>query len=321
MSLFGRDCPCVLAALSFCALTLVGASSCSPSKSPTEPSASQDGPATPGMPPSAPAGPLVQTSETFVGAGDIAVCGSRGTVETANLLDSIPGTVFTTGDNVYPVGSEQHYRDCYEPTWGRHRARTRPSPGNHEYEVPGAAGYFAYFGLNAGSSGLGYYSYRVGAWRIFSLNSNVPADEASAQYQWLSAELAANTTPCALAYWHHPVVTMGPNGESRHMRALWRLVYDRGVDVVLTGHDHGYQRFAPLNGDLQRDAQRGIRQFIVGTGGASLYGFPTANQNAEVRGANWGVLKLTLSPDGYAWEFISIPGEPFRDTGDGVCHA
>jgi len=257
---------------------------------------------------------------TLIGAGDIAVCGSRASAETARLLDAVPGTVFTTGDNVYPSGSEQYYRDCYEPTWGRHRARTRPSPGNHEYEVPGAAGYFAYFGPSAGPAGLGYYSYRLGAWQVYSLNSNVPTDESSAQYQWLSAELALGTSTCALAYWHHPIVTEGPNGESRHMRALWRLLYDRGVDVVLAGHDHGYQRFAPLDGDLRREPQRGIRQFIVGTGGAPLYGFPAANANSEARGASWGLLKLTLLSDRYEWDFLAIPGEAFHDSGQGLCH-
>jgi hypothetical protein len=258
--------------------------------------------------------------ETLIGAGDIAVCGSRATTETANLLDAIQGTVFTTGDNVYPSGTEQAYRDCYEPTWGRHRSRTRPSPGNHEYEVPGAAGYFAYFGSRAGPAGLGYYSYSLGAWQIFSLNSNVPTDESSPQYQWLSAELSTAASPCTLAYWHHPVLSDGPNGDSRHMRALWRLLYDRGVDVVLAGHDHGYQRFAPLDADLRRDVQRGIRQFIIGTGGAPLYGFPAAGAHTEARGASFGLLKLTLHHNRYEWDFLAVPGEAFRDSGQAACH-
>jgi len=169
----------------------IAGADCSSSHSPTEPSA--PGGSTPAAvnPPTADPRSTEDSTQTLIGAGDIAVCGSRGSEETARLLDNIPGTIFTAGDNVYPSGSDQAYRDCYEPTWGRHRQRTRPTPGNHEYEVPGASGYFGYFGANAGTPGLGYYSYRLGAWQVYSLNSNVPTDASSAQYQWLAAELSS----------------------------------------------------------------------------------------------------------------------------------
>ena len=233
----------------------------------------------------------------------------------------MPGTIFTTGDHAYMSGSDREFQECYGPTWGRHRQRTRPSPGNHEYESPGAAPSFGYFGLQAGPPGLGYYAYRLGAWEVFSLNSTVDTSEASAQYQWLAAELVRRPARCSLAYWHHPVVNEGPHGDSRHMLAIWRLLHQHGVDVVLAGHDHNYQRFAALDGDLRRDPQRGMRQFIVGTGGATVYAFTRGSQLVEARGGAWGVLKLTLAAESYMWEFVSVPGQTFHDAGQDVCHA
>ena len=217
----------------------------------------------PGPPPTRPPVPVVAT---LVGAGDIGVCGRTAPEETARLLDNIPGTIFTTGDNAYPSGTDQQFRDCYGPTWGRHRQRTRPTPGNHDYESPGAGPYFSYFGANAGPPGLGYYTYRLGDWEIYALNSNIVADDRSAQYAWLAGELLQRASRCSLAYWHHPVVSEGPYGDGRHMRAIWKLLYQHGVDVVITGHDHNYQRFAPLDGDLRRSPTAGVRQFVVGNG-------------------------------------------------------
>ncbi len=306
-------------------LSAAAYAACSDSRTPVAPSSRSDPPAPPVATPPAPAPGPAPTSPapavaTLVGAGDIGACGRTGPEETARLLDGIPGIVFTTGDNAYPSGTDQQFRDCYEPTWGRHKQRTRPSPGNHDYETPGAGGYFNYFGMNAGPPGLGYYAYRLGEWEVFSLNSNVPTDERSPQFAWLRAELAQRPARCSLAYWHHPVMSEGPNGDARHMRAVWSLLHAHGVDVVLAGHDHNYQRHAPLDADLRRDPVRGIRQFIVGTGGASLYSFPGGGRNTEVRGAAWGVLKLTLSPDAYEWEFVPVAGETFRDAGRQSCH-
>jgi hypothetical protein len=142
----------------------------------------------------------------LVGAGDIADCGATQDEATAKLLDSIDGTVFTAGDNAYSSGTAAQFRDCYEPTWGRHKARTRPAPGNHDYYTSGAAAYYSYFGDNAGLAGRGYYSYDLGAWHIVSLNSEIDASATSVQAQWLRDDLAAHASTCTLAYWHKPII-------------------------------------------------------------------------------------------------------------------
>jgi acid phosphatase type 7 len=305
---------------------VVSVGACPESGAPARPSQSSSSPPAPGPPGSTPSPPIADPGPSggpdviFAGAGDIAVCGSSGAEETARLLDALPGIVFTTGDNVYYSGTAQQFRDCYEPTWGRHKRRTRPSPGNHDYETPGARDYFDYFGLNAGPPGLGYYAYRAGGWEVFSLNSNIPTDASSAQYQWLRSELAARPAACSAAYFHHPVVSEGTAGDARHMRAIWELLFAHGVDVVLAGHDHNYQRFARLDGAMRRDPLRGMRQFIVGTGGASNYPLPAAGPNTEARVAAWGVLKLTLRPSAYEWEFVPVANGTFRDMGREACH-
>jgi len=238
---------------------------------------------------------------------------------TARLLDTIGGTVFALGDNAYFQGTRENYRDCYEPTWGRHKARTRPVPGNHEYESPGAAPYFEYFGVNAGPVGLGYYSYEVGSWHVIALNSNINVSASSTQAGWLRSDLAAqSTTRCSLAYWHHPLFSSGPNGDNAQMRDVWRILQEAGVDVVLSGHDHLYERFAPQDQDGRPDAVRGIRQFTVGTGGAVLYSVAAPRPNSEVRISAFGVLRLTLAPDRYDWEFVPVSGA--RDAGTATCH-
>ena len=175
-----------------------------------------------------PTAPAADPDPVLVGAGDIADCGSGGPAEsvaeaTATLLDSIDGTVFTAGDNAYNAGTEAEFRDCYDHTWGRHKARTRPTAGNHEYLTPGAAPYYAYFGASAGPAGLGYYSYDLGAWHIVALNSNIDAGAASAQARWLAADLATHRTLCTLAYWHHPVFSSGDHGNDPHMQEVWRI--------------------------------------------------------------------------------------------------
>jgi 3',5'-cyclic AMP phosphodiesterase CpdA len=254
-------------------------------------------------------------------AGDIADCGA-GAAETAALLDDLPGTVLTVGDNVYPTGSAADYRACYEPTWGRHKARTRPSPGNHDYDQPRAAPYFAYFGANAGPEGRGYYSFDLGAWHLVSLNSNVAAEAGSAQERWLRADLAAHPAPCALAYWHHPLFSSGAHGNDPRMHDVWRVLYAFGVDVVLNGHDHGYERFGRQDPDGGADPERGIREFVVGTGGAAPRPFGAVQANSRVQGSFvQGVLKLTLGQAGYEWQFVPVPGQAFLDAGSGTCGA
>jgi hypothetical protein len=269
---------------------------------------------------------LGKSDPVFVGAGDIASCWLEtfpwfsGADETASLLDDIEGVVFTTGDNAYEDGTAREFRNCYEPTWGRHRARTRPSPGNHDYRTAEAAPYYAYFGENAGPPGRGYYSYDLGAWHIVSLNSNIAAEASSEQERWLRADLAAHPSRCTLAYWHHPVFSSGNHGNRKRMRALWSVLYEFGVDIVVNGHDHHYERFAPQTPDGALDLKRGIRQFIVGTGGTDLYNLRTLRANSEVQNSTtWGVLKLTLRAASYDWEFIPVAGKTFHDRGTASC--
>jgi hypothetical protein len=261
-------------------------------------------------------------TNVLVGAGDIAECGTTGDEATANLLDNIAGTVFAAGDNAYNDGSAANYSQCYAPSWGRHKARTRPSPGNHDYRTAGAAGYFDYFGSNAGPAGRGYYSYDIGNWHIISLNSNISMSAGSTQEQWLRADLAASNKPCTLAYWHHPRFSSGSHhGSSTAPQPLWQALYDANAEIVISGHEHNYERFAPQTPTGAADPTRGIREFIVGTGGTDFYPSGTAIANSQVRNTGtWGVLKLTLSANGYSWQFIPVAGQSFTDSGSGTCH-
>jgi calcineurin-like phosphoesterase family protein len=270
--------------------------------------------------PAVPQPPALVADAVLVGAGDVAMCGLPEVEATAALLERIPGTVFAAGDLAYPSGSARDFAACYEPTWGRVKHRTRPAPGNHDYETQQAAPYYAYFGESAGPNGQGYYSYREGAWLILSLNSNIPASEGSPQAEWVRATLASNPASCTLAYWHHPVFSSGPNGDNAQMRDMWRILQHAGADVVISAHDHLYERFAPQDAGGRADPQHGIRQFIVGTGGSHLYAQKTLRANSEVISSTHGVLKLTLKADGYDWQFVSIPGKPFTDFGTGQCH-
>ena len=177
-----------------------------------------------------------------------------------------------------------------------------------------------YFGENAGPSGLGYYSYRAGAWLILSLNSNIPATTDSPQAAWVRATLAANPTACTLAYWHHPLFSSGPNGDNAVMRDIWTILQQGGADVVVTGHDHLYERFAPQDAGGRADLRRGLREFVVGTGGAHLYSPKAVRPNSEVISSTHGVLKLTLKPQSYEWQFVPIPGKSFTDAGTAQCN-
>ena len=235
-------------------------------------------------------------------------------------MATIGGDVFTAGDNAYFSGTTKEYTDCYDPAWGRFRGRVNPSPGNHEYESPGAAPYFDYYKTDARTPGLGYYSFDLGtAWHVISLNSNIAVTAGSAQGQWLRGDLATfSPIKCTIAIWHHPLFTSGPNGDNPRMREFWSLLYAAGVDIVINGHDHLYERFALQDPDGRPDPSKGIRQFTVGTGGASLYNTVTTRANSEVRIVNYGVLKLTLQADGYQYEFIPVSGA--GDAGTASCH-
>ncbi len=263
-------------------------------------------------------GPVAQ----LVGAGDIATCGSDDDSATAALLDTIPGIVFTLGDNAYPDGSSADYADCYAPTWGRHRARTRPAPGNHEYLTPGATPYYSYFGALAGPAGRGYYSFDAATWHVVVLNSVDAIGPGSDQLAWLRADLAGRPQPCVLAYWHHPRFSSGgTHGSLAGLQPLWEVLYDAGVDVVLNGHEHDYERFAPQTPAGAADAARGIRAFVVGTGGAGAHGFAAALPTSEVRETGTpGVLLLTLEPGAYTWRFIHARTGAVADAGSDACH-
>jgi hypothetical protein len=274
----------------------------------------------PELNPNAPTPPPRVGPAVLVGAGDIAECGVAGAAETAQLLDQIEGTVFAAGDNAYYQGTRDEYERCYGPTWGRHKARTRPIPGNHEYETPAASGYFSYFGAAAAPAAPGFYSYDLGAWHVVALNSNIPMDAASPQLAWLRDDLATHRSSCALAYVHHPFFSSGRNGPTPHLRALWDVLHGAGVEVVVSGHDHIYERFAPLDPAGRPDPERGVRQFVAGTGGAHLYQVGPSRPSSEAVASVWGVLKFTLRSNDYDWEFVPVAGQSFRDAGAGVCH-
>jgi len=262
----------------------------------------------------------------LIAAGDIADCRKSGGKATAALIKHMSGAIATLGDNAYRSGSRQEFADCYDPTWGTEKSRTHPAIGNHEYNTHGASGYFDYFGDAAGQPGAGYYSYDLGAWHIVELNSNCGeiggCDARSQEGRWLQADLSAHPATCTLAYWHHPLFSSGTvHGNDEEMRPIWRILYAAGADVVLSGHEHNYERFAPQDPSGVPDPQRGIREFVVGTGGESHYPFGAPLPTSEVRNAEtFGVLKLTLHPTSYDWVFVPVAGETFTDSGSGACH-
>jgi hypothetical protein len=270
---------------------------------------------------------LQAADPVLVGAGDIAECNTTQDSATAALLDSIEGTVYTLGDNVYPAGTTTQFTDCYAPTWGRHKVRTRPAPGNHDYYTDGATGYYTYFGTAASPLETdcerdckGYYSYDLGAWHIIVLNSEIAMSAGSAQEQWLRTDLAAYSNDCTLAYWHKPRFSSGQHGNAEGTQALWEALYAYQADVVLNGHDHNYERFAPQNPSGQADQTQGMRAFVVGTGGTDLRAFAAIQPNSEVRNdSTFGVLKLTLHPQSYDWVFVPIAGQTFTDVGSDTC--
>ncbi len=270
--------------------------------------------------------PLTPTpvSPVLVAAGDIARCDDTGDEATAALLDKIPGTVAALGDLAYPDGTFENYAECYDPSWGRHKERTRPAPGNHDFGEKGGAAYYQYFGEAAGEAGKGYYSYDLGTWHIVVLNSEchrVSCEIGSEQVEWLRADLAAHPARCTLAYWHEPRFSSGRYGNNADYEPFWQVLYEHGVEVVLNSHEHLYERFAPMTPTGKLDTERGIRQFIVGTGGGKLRDFKEIHHNSEVREAGtWGVLKLTLHPTSYEWEFVPVEGKRFSDSGRAPCH-
>jgi len=270
---------------------------------------------------------------TVYAAGDIARCagsdpawsGAADTARTiaAGLAADPQAVVLTLGDHTYPRGRPREFTDCYGPTWGRFKDRTWPAPGNHEYYTPKAAPYFAYFGARAGR---GYYSLEMNGWHIVSLDSNLAPAEHAAQLAWLRADLASHPARCTLAFWHHPLYSSGGHGSIPTMRDAWRLLQEAGAELVLSGHDHDYERFAPQDADGRLDRARGMRQFVVGTGGAYPTPFLLTVDNSEMRDSGrTGVLRLRLLDGRYEWEFLESArltplGLPPPDRGSDVCH-
>ena len=271
------------------------------------------------------------TAPVLLAAGDIGDCTRLGDDSTAMLLDTLEGVVVPLGDDAYPNGTLDEYNNCYAPTWGRQKARTRPIAGNHDYNTPGAPGYYGYFGAAAGDPAKGYYSYTLGSWLVIVLNTGtdqpVNYEAGSPQEQWLRSELASHSQECVLAMFHHPRFSTITDRDSisYYTAAIWNALYEYGADLVVNGHDHAYQRFAPQRPDGTRDNAHGIRQIAVGTGGGeTLYDFKIpapAGSNIEVRNdLTHGVIKLTLRTGGYDWKFLPASGASFTDSGSGTCH-
>jgi hypothetical protein len=257
-------------------------------------------------------------------AGDISCPGTpcAGQRETADLIARIdPTAVLTLGDNQYQKGTLADYRSSYGPTWGRFLERTRPVPGNHEYLTPGASGYFDYFGERAHEQpGGGWYSFNLGRWHLVAINSG-PGSVSEEQLAWIRMDLAADDRRCELAYWHHPRWSSGTvHGSEQDLDPLWQLLFAQGVDLVLNGHSHHYERFAPLDPAGRPDPRRGIREFIVGTGGGGFHRVGDPETGSERRIAEThGVLELTLDEETYVWRFLSPDGS-VPDKGSGACH-
>ncbi len=279
---------------------------------------------------SCPTGLTEPNPAVMFAVGDIAACDSGGDEITASLMDTLianhsDAPIALLGDLAYNTGSSADFTDCYTPSWGRFKSRSHPAPGNHEYDSLNAAPYYAYFGASAGDPRKGYYSYEQGAWHVIVLNSNCAAvggcAAGSAQEQWLRADLAAHAVRCTLAYWHHPLFSSGIHGNNVFMRDLWQALMDANADLVLVGHDHHFERFAPQDANGTLDATKGIREIIVGTGGKTLRPFMQAIPNSEVSdSATLGVLELQLFADRYDWRFVAEPGASFTDSGTTNCH-
>ena len=280
-----------------------------------------------GTTPSGPSGgggnnPPPATSSVVNAAGDIGECGF-GALQTGQILDGLSGTILALGDLAYMEGSAANFSQCYDPAWGRHKGRTRPVPGNHEYETDRTAkAYYDYFGPAAGDRGVGYYAFTEGPWRVIAINDNISFAPGSIQMQWLRDELENTRTLCTLVYWHKPLFSSGPNGtvnDGAASRVLWTTLIEFGVDVVLNGHDHEYERFGVQDAD-GKPSVNGVREFVVGTGGAHSYTPQAVKPNSEFRLSGiYGILRLNLFAASYHWDFHTGPNA-IADRGDGACH-
>ena len=262
----------------------------------------------------------------LIGAGDITTCSDSNSKITAKILEDNPGTIFMAGDGSNDNGTLEQYQECFDPTWGKFKERIYPIPGNHDYFTTGARGYFDYFGEAAGDPSKGYYSFDLENWHILALNSNCEfiggCQAGSAQETWVKADLASHPAKCSLAIWHDPVFVSGPRTNPPTMQDIWRDLYEAGAEMAINGHYQFYERFDPLDADGDKDLQHGIREFVVGTGGASLQAQPakTVDNSKVLIADTFGVLKLTLLESSYEWEFIPGSSSDRRDSGKGNCH-
>jgi Calcineurin-like phosphoesterase len=264
-------------------------------------------------------------AEIVLAAGNIASCGSSNDEATAAMLDTLPGTIFALGDNAFPDGSALAYANCYAPSWGRHLMRTRAVLGNREYGTGAPTAAFDYFGDRVGPRDLGYYSMTLGNWHVIVLNvsDSVPFVAGSAQSKWLQKDLAANRKRCTLAMWHKPRFfssNIAGWTDNPSTLALWNQLYDGGVDLVLNGQQHQYERMRPMTPTGATGGGRGIRQFSVGTGGESSEMPLAIAAGSEALSDAFGLLRLTLDDTTYAWEFLPTVAGQFADTGSGTCH-
>jgi hypothetical protein len=297
-------------------------SSPAPSAAAESPSPAVDASPSPDGPSPAPAADPV-----LIGAGDIARCGSNDDEQSARLVTRNEGIVFTLGDNAYPNGSPSDYRNCYDPSWGRVKDRTElPVPGNHDYRTANAAGYRDYFGRRATPDGDTWYSRDIGDWHVIVLDGtceDVPGGcgGGSPQLRWLRQDLRASDARCTLALWHQPRFSSGEeHGNDPSVAPFWEALYDAGADLVINGHDHDYERFAPQDPRGNRDRERGITQIVAGTGGGELRGLGETQPNSLVRrGRLVGVIQVTLHADGWSTRFLSADGS-FEDESSGTCH-
>jgi hypothetical protein len=275
----------------------------------------------PEVPTTPPVVPPPGPTSTFVNVlGDTGWCGSPALAPLSQLFSRLDGDILLAGDLAYPSGTMEEFRNCFEPSFGRYKSRMRASPGNHDYVASVSANsYFEYFGDRSGPNRLGYYSFRAAEWTVFMLNSNVPIGRTSPQYAFVRQTMQQSPTRCTMAVLHHPFDSSGVNGPTPSLRDVWELMYNLGGDLVIAGHDHLYERHAPVDPSQRRDDARGIRQFTVGTGGAPLYHRVRHALNSELFIANWGVLRLKLDPALYEWTFMDMNGNVL-DQGLTVCH-
>lgn len=289
-----------------------------PAPGPPIPSTPDPEPVVPTVPPPIP--PPGSSSTSVNVLGDTGWCGSPALGPLARLFERYDGDILLAGDLAYPSGTMEEFKQCFEPSFGRFKSRMRATPGNHDYVASVSAdSYFSYFGDRSGPNRLGYYSFRAAEWTVMMLNSNIPINRTSAQYAFVRNLMQQAPTRCTMAVLHHPFDSSGINGPTPALRDMWELIYNLGGDVVIAGHDHLYERHAPVNTDQRRDDAKGIRQFTVGTGGAPLYNRVRHALNSEYFAATWGMLRIKLEPALYEWQFMDMNGNVI-DRGLNVCH-